>query len=353
VTDEVSGRVPDRALYRSGGRWLRGSAVAGGVAWLALFVAAPGMEWTHRMLALATLVIVPLALAAVSPGGPRSATFFAAAAWLQPLAGLSATASLFFPHGATAAALAAPQVGLTLLVFLLGRIRFSEAPSLRGRRTAADWAESGALLYLLLGGGWLAVTRAGGRPFDFDPVIVLLAAVHFHYATLAPPILAGRAARLLAGTRVARALPAIVFALLAGPGLVGLGIIGSPVTALVGTMLLTLGLFALAALNLIWVLRRLPSMLARVLLALASLAPLLTMPLACAYSWGVVTGEHSVDLLWMLRLHGMVNAFGVALCGLLAWTLIAGVSAEAPQPQTTTRPPSAPSAPASDAPAAG
>jgi hypothetical protein len=353
----VSRLTPQQVLdvHRTTRRWLIGSAIFGVVAWGVLFAIAPEMGWSQRLLAFGPLVIVPLALAAIAPGGARSAVLHVAAAYLQPIAGVLAAGSLLFPHGGLATGLAAPQVGLTVICFLLGRVRFSEAPVAHGRRTAADWAQSGALLYLLLGGGWLAVTRAGGRPFDFDPVIVLLAAVHFHYATLAPPILAGRVVPLIEGTRARRWMGWIVFALLAGPGLVGLGIIGSPLVAVIGTFLLTAGLFGLAAVNLGWVVRRIPSMAARVLLVLASLASLLTMPLACIYSIGVLQAQPSIDLLSMIRLHGMVNAFALAAGGLAAWVLVPPpLRAEESRPAPSPPPEPAPAAArAADAPPAG
>lgn len=313
--------------------------------WVALFVLAPTLEWTARLLAFAPLVIVPLALAAVPPSVGASArvrAFRSAIAMLQPVGALAAAASFLFPQGGLAAALCAPWMGVTLLVFATARMEFSAA---KGRRTSRDWAYAGAQLYLLLGGGWLVVTRAGGRPYDLDPVIVLLAGVHFHYATLAPPILAGRALDALSpaggATRVA---PWMVAALLGGPGLVGIGIMVSPALALFGTVVLSAGVFVLGWLLLRVAIGRVRSTWRRALLVIAAAAFLLTMPLACAYAYGQVVGETTVPLLWMIRLHGMVNAFAVALGGLLAWTGRVPVIEEASPPAPTAPPAPAPAA---------
>jgi hypothetical protein len=54
-----------------------------------------------------------------------------------------------------------------------------------------------------------------------------------------------------------------------------------------------------------------------------TLSALLSMPLAVVWAWGEVTGSRALDMLWMVRIHGMANAHGFALCGLLAWALAA------------------------------
>ena len=60
--------------------------------------------------------------------------------------------------------------------------------------------------------------------------------------------------------------------------------------------------------------------LARALLAISALAGLLTMALALLYALGGRAGI-GLTIPQMAQLHGGANALGLALCGLLAWTL--------------------------------
>jgi hypothetical protein len=48
-----------------------------------------------------------------------------------------------------------------------------------------------------------------------------------------------------------------------------------------------------------------------------------TMALACTYALGEFVGRPWVTVEWMARTHGIANAFGFALPGLLALTIAA------------------------------
>ena len=110
------------------------------------------------------------------------------------------------------------------------------------------------VLYLPVAGGWLVIYRLGIQPFAFGEMIVLLTAVHFHFAGFATPIIAGMSGRVLARRDYPRNVFGLsVFALVAAMPLVAAGITFSPWIGLIGALLLTLGLVLLAALTLRWV----------------------------------------------------------------------------------------------------
>jgi hypothetical protein len=92
-------------------------------------------------------------------------------------------------RGAIAAALSTPWFLVTVAIALAGLVH---ASSHRHGPVAALACACG-MIYLAVGGGWVLVERAGIRPLDFDPAIVLLTGIHFHYAGFALPILAGLA----------------------------------------------------------------------------------------------------------------------------------------------------------------
>jgi hypothetical protein len=70
-----------------------------------------------------------------------------------------------------------------------------------------------------------------------------------------------------------------------------------------------------------WVLPRVSSVAARLLLSLSSFSSAAAMVLACVYAYSIVTRTLLIDIPQMAMTHGLINAFGFVLCGMLAWTI--------------------------------
>jgi hypothetical protein len=81
-----------------------------------------------------------------------------------------------------------------------------------------------------------------------------------------------------------------------------------------------ISVLALALLELFAVVPLIERSLARALLAISALASVATMLLAAGYALGGIIGL-ALTIPQMVLAHGVVNAFGLVLCGLLAWTL--------------------------------
>src|SRR6185295_9148459 len=105
---------------------------------------------------------------------------------------------------------------------------------------------------------------------------------HFHYAGFAAPILTGLAGRMLAdATRgVQRLFVFVAIAVTIGTPLVAAGITVSPLLALAGTLIISLGLALLAGLVIGRIVPALASRPARLLLVLSSVSSLVSMVLA-------------------------------------------------------------------------
>ena len=71
----------------------------------------------------------------------------------------------------------------------------------RGSHRTSEVCLDAGLLYLAVGGTWTVIARAGLRPLGFPDLIVLLTAVHFHYAGFALLVLAGLVAGRSAAPR--------------------------------------------------------------------------------------------------------------------------------------------------------
>ena len=177
------------------------------------------------------------------------------------------------------------------------------------------------MIYLPVGAVWLIMSRLGIQPLGFGDTIVLLTAVHFHFAGFAAPLLTGLTGHHLQGSGKIRSLySSAVICVIAGTPLVAAGISASPVLALVGAIIISLGLLSLALINLCLHCAARPfAVTENVGHFFLSVIPAMALAVL-AYS--IVFHKLIVDIPQMAMTHGVINAFGFALCGLAAWALI-------------------------------
>jgi hypothetical protein len=299
------------------------SALAGGLVWLLLLFLLPAEPRTlapiARLLMLAPLVCVPLAIGLIAPDGHLlPARLYRLVVRAQPPAAMAAAGAFVLPSGVVAGLLGSIWLLFGSIVGLLGVVRLLD----RSLREVPELCISVGLLLLPVGGFWLAMARFGVRPLSFGDTIVLLTAVHFHYAGFALLILAGLAGRRLrAGAPVARGTFRLIAAgMIAGVPLVALGITFSRLLEILAVLLLVASVLALALLTLLAIAPLIARRAARALLAISALASVAPMLLAAGYASGGLVGV-ALTIPQMVVLHGAVNAFGLVLCGLLAWTL--------------------------------
>jgi hypothetical protein len=304
------------------------SAIVGALVWILLLPAPLPIDASlmsiARLLLLAALAITPLALPLAAP--PEQARYarlaHRAATIAQPLAAALVITAFYQPAGLAAALLAATWLLPTGLAALAGLLRLLARRSARADELCID----AGLIYLPVGAVWLLFNRLSIGPLGFGDTIVLLTAVHFHYAGFAAPILAG-----LLGRRVASVQPAawplfrlIAAGVIAGIALVATGITLARYTPLVevaAALVFAASLLGLAALTLSIGWRAIISRPARMLLAISAASLIVTMLFAGGYALGSFLGIPIVGIPRMVQVHGWLNAIGFALCGLLAWTI--------------------------------
>jgi hypothetical protein len=330
------------------GRWTgRGyalgdlSAAFGALVWTGVSLA--GLFTTvERALALAPLVLVPLGVRMAAR--PRLAgvagRFHAAATVAQPVGALLLTLSLGVDSGTVAATLAAPWVVVTALLGLaaLARVRDrlrtvradpdGDGPEgVLSALVAPETLVDAGLAYVTVGSVALVLSHLG-ITFWFEPAIIRLTAVHFHYAGFVLPVFTGLAGRCLGatGNRVYRPLAGVV---LVGPALIAVGISFSPLVEIVAVGTFTVAVAALGGYVAVRVAPRRPRT-QRLLLTAAALALPVSMAMALGYGVGAYTGTvpFGLTLDTMVRLHGSLNAYGFGFVGFLAWRLSVPVGAE-------------------------
>lgn len=307
-------------------------AMAGAVAWLAFVaVRVPSPYhgvWAHAVLLLAALVLVPLALELAADSGQRDRVWWCIALsrlGQTPAALLLGWSCLRAPGDLTAL-LSLPWLVVCGLTATAGWLRLRHG---LGRRPLEKLCGDIALLFLGIGGAWVFADRAGYQPLKFPTEIVTLTAVHFHFAGLLLPLVAGRIVGAFPASRMA--MRAAVGAVLGVPA-VALGITatqlgwGPAFEAASGCGLALAGM-AVAILHVRLALDRevatpvgpMPP-LRRGLMLVAGASLFFGMVLAAGYALRSFSESLLwLNIPWMRAVHGTVNALGFGACGVLAW----------------------------------
>lgn len=261
------------------------------------------------LVAVGATAVVPLGLHRLGTPGVRPV-----ARW-WPAAGLLATGGLLLPRGAGAVLAVLPYALACALVTALGLARALRW--LRGARPdpVAEVVALTAAGSLSVAGLSLVWERAGVPLLGFDLEVLALTVAHFHFAGFAAVLLAG----LTAQAAPCRAAVTGALAVPAGTAVVGAGWFLGEAVELAGALLLAAGLVATS-----WVvLRRLAPTVrdrgGRRLLQVAAWVTPLTMALAVSYALGEATGLPHLSVSQTAVTHGVANALGVGLAGMLGW----------------------------------
>ena len=295
-----------------------------GFLFLCLEVPPGPMELGAHLLLLAPLVLVPLFLDAAASTTPSRFVVWASFG-LAPAA-LAFASSFLLPTGRGAALLVIPWAVVTGLIALdaLGRLRTLWA---HRRWDAAEIVLASGFGMLPGGAVWALLSRAGLDPGPYGDLVVLLTAVHFHYAAFVAPVWAGLLGRFVAAEArpVLRGLYTVCgLGVVLGTPLVAIGIAasrgpaGGAAIETVGVVLLTFSAIGLGTLGLAMA-PRVDDRWAGVMLAVSSGSLVAAMGLALWFNVGARFGLASPDVAWMLPRHGWLNAIGFGLWGALGW----------------------------------
>ncbi len=266
---------------------------------------------------LAPLVVIPLGfrLLDIAVSGSRPPTLVLNVDLLA--AGILVVAFLL-PAGPLAAVLALPWLVVTAGTALAAGLRLLQDPN--RFRPNLRHATDAAVAFLAIGAVFAVIDRLGARPLDLSPAIILLTAVHFHYAGFVLPLAGALAQR----RRPSRWLEIALGAVVVGIPITALGFIGVPFANWIGAMLTAFGGLGIGLTTVLIarILLRGPAVGPAAGLALvAGVSLLISMPMAAIYATGTLLGTAWLDLDTMARVHGTPNALGFALPVMVAWTL--------------------------------
>lgn len=276
----------------------------------------------EQVFLLAPLVIIPLGLVLIDvPDASEKLwqlhNFIKIS---QPFCALSVLIAFLLPSGILAGVLSSSWLVLTGLIAVLGLARLISRRNLDIEELCID---AGAI-YISVGGGWLVLSRLDINPLGFGDLIVLLTAVHFHFAGFAALVITGVTGRILTSVFKGklRLYQISAFGLIAGIPLVAAGITFSPFLEVTGAIITATSLAILAYLIIFFVIRVITHRLAQSLLTVSALCSIIGALFIYAYAIGEFSGSYPVSISLMVRIHGVSNALGFALCGLLAWNIL-------------------------------
>jgi hypothetical protein len=307
------------------GSWAQRCAVLGAVIWAGVAVLArigvAEIGAIELMFLFAPLVIVPLGMELGRVmGSDTPLTRFARR--IQPLAAALAVAALWLPPGRPAGGLACAWMVVCLSMTLAALLDLSSLARSRPDRSTSSTMQritvAVAQLDLTVGGAWLAASRLGLWPMGIQEPIGLLTAVHFHYAGFAIAMIAAAMLQFASQRQEYRWLRWLVAVVVGMPFVVAVGFVISPQLKLGAATLFSASVAGLAV-----VLRssakRLQSRTARVLFYVASASVFAGMVLSTAYAVADFRESDVLPIPQMARTHGILNAIGFGLPGLLGW----------------------------------
>ncbi|MFE5805315.1 YndJ family protein [Streptomyces sp. NPDC056491] len=266
-------------------------------------------------------VIVTLGMFYVVPAGLRliDPARLLRTARLWPVAAAPGALCLWLPRGMPATALAALYAAACLALAarapaLLLRNRFPGPPEI---------AVATALASPSIAATALVAERAGCRLFGFELDILALTVPHFHFAGFTAALVAGLVCRATGGRAGSGLAHWAAYSVPAGTLLVLLGYFVDDWAELLGAVVLTGGMWAVALLTWREIRPAAGDRTTRALLAISATVLVATMLLALWWAAGEATGIAHPTLTWMAATHGLGNALGFALCSVLAWRRLA------------------------------
>lgn len=311
-------------------RWAIMSGALGALLWLAVPVlpvgSPPSFGSIEHVFVSMPLVAAPLAILllstmlradGVTEPGPR-----AVAQRLQPVAAAMVVASFLLPRGPLAGGLTAGWLVMTILLAAGGvrTLKFGAGAQLSNVSLLA------AHLFLPIGAGWLLLSRLGVGPRNFAPLTVFLAALHFHFSGFTLQILIAATGRRLQSVspRLCALHRCLASGAIAGIPLIAAGnIASSPALKFVGVATMVLSSLGLAATSTAVGLDA-RSRAPRRFLLVSAASIVGAMVLAGAYGVGELTGAAWIGIPRMVTTHGLLNAAGFTVCGLIGHLLLHG-----------------------------
>ena len=256
-----------------------------------------GPTYLYWILLAGPVLFVPWGLGLLTKPWPEQQLLFTR---LLPFAGLTLVAAFCLPPGWAAAGLA----GIWLLV--VARLGLWALRQLWELPLAAHLA----IAFLGVAAAWAFADRLGWQPLGFDPLIVLLTAIHFHYAGFALALMTA----LLPGSSWQTTLSK---GLIVGIGGVAVGITSTQLQGPAWIEVIAVTLMVLVGWGIALLQWReggkVRERTSKLLLRMGSTALFGGLLLALLYGWRFAHLWPWLTIPWMYATHGVLNSVGFTL----------------------------------------
>ena len=272
--------------------------------------------WARGVLLLAPLVIVPMGVELLLRSGYFSSEILKFLVKWQLPSALAFALAFLLPTGWLSTGLALPWVAITFALAWAGGWELLQG----GWQNPVAFCLSAGMVYLSVAGVWAIFERSGFSPLGYDPEIVFLTIVHFHYAGFVLPVLTGLAVEKTGGifTQI------IGYLVVSGVGLVAVGIVFTqlgygPDWEGVSAWWMALSAMAVAVMHLRLAFQKENTLKVKLMWGIAAAALLGGMLLAGMYGTRYLSPVVGLDIPTMRALHGTANALGFGFFGMLGW----------------------------------
>ncbi len=250
----------------------------------------------------------------------------------HPVAFLFAMVAFLLPQGIYSTVSSFPWLLFTLMVALFGLLSFLSDKSYRNIH---DISIHAGLLYISIGGVWMLLHRTGIQILHFKDVIVLLTAIHFHYAAVVTPIVFGYMGKDFLKVRPSfeKVYTWLMGFFLVGPLVIATGITYSYVNPWFEFLAVVEFVLPVIVLSVLFFVYYVPTIRDRAVkhsYMVTFLSLFISMAFALLYGLGHIGGfgqhgHHSheiLDIPLMVFVHGFVNAFGFSLFALVGLSIL-------------------------------
>jgi len=277
-------------------------------------------SWARLILLLAALVWLPLAIPLITSRQKKLEQILQYS--ILPSALLLAVAQ-FYSGKYIAGLFTFPWLIITCLMAIRGYFILKES-RIKNPGIIAIAAGHG---FLLIGGVWTMADRLGFQPLNFDPAIVLLTSIRFHYAGFIFPFLIGLATLHYPSFWLKTASWLAVFSVpFTAIGITFTQLFNFSILEIIAAMTVTLGGWSAAIGYYNIIVYYNVKFITRLLWLIFSIALTISMLLALLYAirfWYVIDW---LTIPAMRALHGSLNAIVVSGSGLLGWKLLKNIS---------------------------
>ena len=235
--------------------------------------------------------------------------------WLSTVCGISMAIAFLIPKGILSGVLILPW----LVFSILKLIPYFKQNSFKNTYKLLNLA---AHVFLTVGIFWVLMDRLAIPFLGYDPTIIILTGVHFHYAGFILPMVTA----WLIGDRPSVFKKIVSFGIILGIPLVALGISSTHYQWPGWIEVVCVSLMTSAALvvGLLYIQKgfRIKRFTLKVCFMFGGLALITGMVLAFCYGWRHVFVIETLTIPWMYAVHGTCNAVGFAAPVLLGWKFL-------------------------------